>query len=81
MADSLKASSGPLKRLKEFGPLSDCSPSSREITITVDWHQREEHSLTRSPLCRLVHKGGVINYQKSDFSLKIDILLHNWASK
>ena len=31
--------------------------------------------------CRLVHKRGVINYQKSDFSLKIDILLHNWASK
>ena len=30
---------------------------------------------------RLVYKGGVISYQKSEFSLKIDILLHNWASK
>ena len=45
------------------------------------WIQSNGSHLSHWKNYRHGPKGGVINYQKSDFSLRIDILLHNWASK
>ena len=51
------------------------------LKLSNDWILTSIGTHAVKSLYRLVHKGGVIHYQKHDFSLNIDILLHNRASK
>ena len=68
---------GVLKQLQEEmkGALSEAQKTEAARAATFAELRSAKTSDRHGP------KGGVINYQKSDFSLKIDILLHNWASK
>ena len=63
-------------------------PDQPQIRAVIKWDEDEIVFMTRQALTlcteaclRLVPKHRMITNQKSDFSLKIDISIHNWASE